>query len=407
MRLLRPTWHDPPVFNNVPDRNRVRRIFFASARLMTIAFENVALSYGDKSVLRDIDLTIPSGQFVCLIGASGCGKTTLLKLINQLHAPTSGRVTIDGTDAGEIPTAGLPARIGYVVQDAGLFPHMTVAENIHLALELAGRKDEGRFADRIDDVLRLVGLDPKQYRDRLPAELSGGQRQRVGIARAVAPEPSILLMDEPFSALDPVTRTQLQEETKRLQQTLGITVVFVTHDMDEAVRLADLIAILEAGRIVQVAAPETIVKHPVNERVAAFVGCDRRGLSPELITAGEIQSDALATVDENATVGDALTAMRRDGVKTAFVLHPDGTPAGQVSYDALQRKWWRRSPVRNEVELCPMTFHESDTVLSVLDSGVLETMRLVPVVDQGGRLTGVLTRDALYSTLARGASAHA
>lgn len=270
---------------------------------MTIAFENVALCYGDKSVLRDIDLTIPSGHFVCLIGASGCGKTTLLKLINRLHAPSSGRVSIDGTDAGDIPTAGLPARIGYVVQDAGLFPHMTVAENIRTALELAGLADEDRFAERIDEVLRLVGLDPEQYRDRLPAELSGGQRQRVGIARAVAPQPSILLMDEPFSALDPVTRTQLQDETKRLQQTLGITVVFVTHDMDEAVRLADQIAILEAGRIVQVGAPETIVKHPVNDRVAAFVGCERRGLAPDLITAGEIMSDARATVAENYATG--------------------------------------------------------------------------------------------------------
>ena len=209
-----------------------------------IEFKNVSLSYNSKLVLKKINLTINDGEFCVLIGASGCGKTTLLKLINKLNKVSSGKVLIDGEDINKLSLRKLPGKIGYVVQEAGLFPHLSVAENIALSLELAEYPKNERDA-RIDKMLDLVNLEPSLYRDLYPSQLSGGQRQRVGVARAFAPNPSIVIMDEPFSALDPVTRANLQDEILRIQQAMQKTIVFVTHDMDEAIKLASRICILE------------------------------------------------------------------------------------------------------------------------------------------------------------------
>ena len=239
-----------------------------------IEFKNVSQGYKGKMVLTGISLTIQTGEFVVLIGASGCGKTTLLKTINKLNPLDKGDILIDGVSIKNIPNNKLRRSIGYVIQDGGLFPHLTVGENIGLLLKTTGM-DAVKIPERIDELLEMVNLDPNTYRDSFPIQLSGGQKQRVGVARAFAADPDIILMDEPFSALDPVTRGELQNEIVKLQKQFGKTIVFVTHDMDEAIKMADRICIIQNGKIAQFDKPEEILKHPANTYVDEFVGKNR------------------------------------------------------------------------------------------------------------------------------------
>ena len=220
-----------------------------------IEFQNVSQGYKNKSVLTGISMTIETGEFVVLIGSSGCGKTTLLKTINKLNPLGKGDVLINGVSIKEIPDNKLRRSIGYVIQDGGLFPHMTAAENISLLLQTVGMAAE-EIPERVDHLLEMVNLEPDVYRDCFPIQLSGGQKQRVGVARAFAADPEIILMDEPFSALDPVTRGELQNEVVKLQKRFRKTIVFVTHDMDEALKMADRICIIQNGKIAQFDKPE-------------------------------------------------------------------------------------------------------------------------------------------------------
>jgi osmoprotectant transport system ATP-binding protein len=225
--------------------------------------------------VRDLSLTVPRGAFVALIGASGCGKTTTLRAINRLIEPTIGRVWVDGRDTATVPGEQLRRGIGCVLQSVGLFPHWTVAENVGAVPRLLGWP-EPRIRARVDELLELVGLPPAEFRERAPSGLSGGQRQRVGIARAIAAEPSVLLMDEPFGALDPVTRDRLQQEIRALHDGLGLTTVMVTHDMAEALLLADAIAVMDAGRLVRFDAPRALLADPGHPAVAALLDAPRR-----------------------------------------------------------------------------------------------------------------------------------
>lgn len=218
-----------------------------------------------------LSLDVATGEFVCLIGPSGCGKTTTLELINRLVEPTGGKIWFKGEDTARMAPEMLRRAIGYVIQQTGLFPHMTIEQNIAVVMKLKGWK-KARQAERVTELLELVGLDPEVYRRRYPKELSGGQQQRVGVLRALAAEPDLILMDEPFGALDPITRDQLQEDLKRLQQRLRKTIVFVTHDMGEAVKLADRVVFMRSGRIVQAATPVDMLRNPRDEFVREFVG---------------------------------------------------------------------------------------------------------------------------------------
>ena len=219
-----------------------------------IRFENVHKYYGAVHAVRGLDITVRPGEFLVLIGPSGCGKTTALKMVNRLIAPTSGRVLIDGTDVSEMPLVTLRRNIGYVIQETGLFPHMTIAQNVALVPRLK-KWPRAKRNERVDELLHLVGLDPAVYRDRYPRHLSGGQRQRVGVARALAADPPIILMDEPFGATDPITRKQLQRELARIKEQVQKTIVFVTHDISEAFLLGDSICLLKDGEVVQHATP--------------------------------------------------------------------------------------------------------------------------------------------------------
>ncbi len=240
-----------------------------------IRFENVTKRFPDGTeALKDISLVLPTHELTAIIGPSGCGKTTLMKMINKLEKPTGGSIYIDEKSINDLDEVQLRRSIGYVIQRIGLFPHMTISDNIALVPKLLEWSKEKK-EQRVRELLELVGLDPEVYMERYPLELSGGQQQRVGVVRALAGDPNIVLMDEPFSALDPISREQLQDELRNLQQTINKTIVFVTHDMDEALKIADTIIVMRAGQVEQIGTPQQLIDQPANEFVRSFIGVER------------------------------------------------------------------------------------------------------------------------------------
>lgn len=240
-----------------------------------IDFDKVHKRYGELIVLNDLSLSIQQGELVVLIGPSGCGKSTMLRLINRMTDISEGSIRVAGQDIMQLDPVALRRSVGYVIQSIGLFPHMTIAENIAVVPSILGEPRDKRQA-RVKELMHLVGLEPSIYAQRYPKQLSGGQQQRVGIARALAANPAIMLMDEPFSAVDPITREQLQDSFLRLKQEIQKTIVFVTHDVDEAVKLADRICILQHGQVQQYDRPDVLLRQPANDFVASFVGEDRQ-----------------------------------------------------------------------------------------------------------------------------------
>jgi len=309
----------------------------------SITLENVGKVYPDGTVaVGDISLEVPAGELVVLIGPSGSGKSTVLRMINRLIEPSKGTIIIDGKDIAAQDPVALRRQIGYVIQNVGLFPHQTISANVGTVPRLLGW-DRKRIRARADELLDLVGLDPRRYGGRYPSELSGGQRQRIGVARALAADPLVLLMDEPFSAVDPIVRARLQEEFLRLQAAVRKTIVLVTHDIDEAVRLGDRIAVLgDSGRLLQYDPPPRLLSNPVSDAVRDFVGADRgirrltvTPLRDALRPLGQAEDiDRLPTVDADGTLYDALAAML-----TADSLHvvavENGRPVGTVSRSAI------------------------------------------------------------------------
>ncbi|ANU24370.1 ABC transporter ATP-binding protein [Planococcus donghaensis] len=240
-----------------------------------IRFENITKRFPDGTeALKDISLVLPTHQLTAIIGPSGCGKTTMMKMINKLEKPTEGSIYIDEKPINDMDEVQLRRSIGYVIQRIGLFPHMTISDNVALVPKLLEWSKEKK-EERVRELLQLVGLDPEVYMDRYPLELSGGQQQRVGVVRALAGDPNIVLMDEPFSALDPISREQLQDELRNLQQTINKTIVFVTHDMDEALKIADTIVVMRAGKVEQVGTPQQLIDNPANDFVRNFIGIER------------------------------------------------------------------------------------------------------------------------------------
>ncbi len=308
-----------------------------------ITFDRVTKHYGEADAVRDLSLEIPSGEIVIFVGPSGCGKTTSLKMINRLIEPSAGVISIDGTDTAAVDVNELRRSIGYVIQQIGLFPHYTVAENVATVPRLAGW-DKKRIAARVDELLDLVGLPAARYAGRLPAELSGGERQRVGVARALAIDPNILLMDEPFGAIDPIARERLQNELLRLQQVVRKTIVFVTHDIDEAIRLGDRVALFSLGGVLeQYATPAELLAHPASDFVADFLGEGRMVRRLSLITVRDVplaqlngKQDPTATVDAGATLRDALDAVLRADDGRVRVTD-GGTTLGIVDADVIRQ----------------------------------------------------------------------
>jgi osmoprotectant transport system ATP-binding protein len=294
-----------------------------------IRFRRVSKAYpgSERAVVNDLSFEILEGEICVLVGPSGCGKTTTMRMVNRLIEPTEGEILIDGEPNTAMSGTQLRRKIGYAIQQIGLFPHRTIAENISTVPSLLGW-DKQRIRARVDELLELVGLDPDDYRDRYPAELSGGQQQRVGVARAMAADPPIMLMDEPFGAVDPITRERLQDEFLSIQQNIKKTIVFVTHDIDEAIKMGDKIAILkQGGFLAQYDTPENILSNPNSEFVASFVGNDRilKRLSLTRVEDMELEpvngeGDDLPHISERLTVRDALSELIGSGSSKGVVV---------------------------------------------------------------------------------------
>ena len=293
-----------------------------------IQFQHVSKSYGKTPILKDLNFTIPDGQFVILIGPSGCGKTTTMKMINRLLEPDSGTILIDGQDIHSQDKVELRRHIGYVIQQIGLFPNMTVAQNICVVPKLL-KYDKSRCDQIVQEMLQLVGME--QYADKYPSELSGGQQQRIGVLRALAASPPIVLMDEPFSALDPMTRRSLQQEVKGLQQKLHKTFIFVTHDMAEALDLADVIIFMDHGRIVQMAPPEEMLSHPASGQIQDFLGKFIDLQAHKELTAADFMRTGVYTVSTRKGINECISKMQRHNVDTLIVVDDQARYQGTVS----------------------------------------------------------------------------
>jgi osmoprotectant transport system ATP-binding protein len=293
-----------------------------------------------RPAIDHLTMTVPEGEVCVLIGPSGCGKTTTMRVINRMIDPDGGMVRVAGRDIMSVDPVELRRSIGYVIQQIGLFPHWSIAQNIATVPRLLGW-DDARIGKRVDELLSLVGMEPHAYRDRYPRELSGGQRQRIGVARALAADPPVMLMDEPFGAIDPITRARLQDEFLRILRSLRKTIVFVTHDIDEALKMGDRIAIMRDGALVQYDTPEAILAQPADAFVSSFVGSDRAlkrlalVRAEEALVAGAAPAHAHA-ISADAPLRDALAAMFEKGVDTLAVVR-DGETIGVVTVAAIRR----------------------------------------------------------------------
>jgi osmoprotectant transport system ATP-binding protein len=306
-----------------------------------ITLEHVTKQFPETGVLAvdDLSLHIPEGITVALIGPSGCGKTTTMRMINRLVDPTAGKILVNGENVTKVDAVILRRHIGYVIQQVGLFPHMTIAQNIAAVPKLLGW-DRARITRRTEELMHLVGLDPEQMLERYPAQLSGGQRQRVGVARALAADPPVLLMDEPFGALDPIARTLLQAEFRQILRRVRKTVVLVTHDLDEAARLGDRIAIMKSGRIVQYGTPDVVLSHPADAFVENFVGIDRALVRLSLFTASDAMTAELplgntGVVGMGSSLRDALALMVAANSDILGVVDEFGALKGRLTREAI------------------------------------------------------------------------
>ena len=365
-----------------------------------IQFNKVSKNYKEKKILQDVSLTIEDNAITCLIGESGCGKTTTLKMINRLIEPTVGTITIDGEDIKKKNVIELRRSMGYVIQQTGLFPHMTIRENIELISRLE-KKDPKIIAQRTLEMMEMIGLKAEDYLDRYPSELSGGQQQRIGIARAFATDPKIILMDEPFSALDPMTRINLQDELIRLQEKLHKTIVFVTHDMDEAIKLSDKIAIMDNGKVIQFDTPEMILKHPKNDFVRNFVGKKRIWTSPNLIKVEDIMIEHPVTCKPHFSVFYCLNKMKMAKVDSLMVVDDNRKLQGILYASALTDTNYENKKARDFIENDFIAAHIGDSIIDLLKSIDENKVTIVPVLDKKGILKGLVTRSSLLTSLSQ------
>lgn len=311
-----------------------------------IILKNVRKTFSgaQRPAVNNVSLEVASGQFTVIVGSSGCGKTTLLKMVNRLYEQTDGAIYVNGQDTREVPVNDLRRQIGYVIQQSGLFPHMTVEKNIAVVPEMLGW-NKARISERVNELLELVHMDPEQFRNRYPRQLSGGQQQRVGLARALAADPPIMLMDEPFGAIDAITRTKLQDELIHIQKKLRKTILFVTHDVDEALRLADKIIVMKDGEVVQYDTPLNIIAQPANDFVKNLMGGDDviRQLSllnvkaaMEEVSAGSDFPSNKVTVSSEMDLKSALATMLKTNTEILHVVDERNVVIGFLSLSHVQ-----------------------------------------------------------------------
>ena len=361
-----------------------------------IQFEHVSKSYGKTPILKDLNFTIEDGQFVVLIGPSGCGKTTTMKMINRLLEPDTGSILIDGKNIRDQDKVDLRRHIGYVIQQIGLFPNMTVAQNICVVPKLL-KYDKAKCDEIVRDLLKMVNME--SYAEKYPSELSGGQQQRIGVLRALAASPPIVLMDEPFSTLDPMTRETLQDEVKNIQQKLGKTIVFVSHDMGEALKLADVIIFMESGTVVQMASPEEMLEHPANDLVRNFLGKH----SPETPAPSKVESfmrTNVFSVHRDRGVLECAERMARGSVDTLLVTDEENRYVGTVSIGDI-RHWGRElnsiEPlIRQTARTARVGDEAKESFDYLLDSGA----NYVVVLNADDTIAGIVTKTSVARSVA-------
>ena len=364
-----------------------------------IEFKQVSKSYRSQTVLSDINLKVNDGEFFVLIGASGCGKTTLLKMINKLNTIDKGTIKIDGLDVRKMSESDIPKKIGYVIQENGLFPHLTVYDNVALPMKLIGLEKD-RIDGKVREMLEMVNLDPGEFGDKYPSQLSGGQRQRVNVARAFATDPPLILMDEPFSALDPVTRTELQDEVYTLHNRFHKTIVFVTHDMDEAIKLADRICIIEKGHIVQCDTPEKILKRPANDYVEAFIGKNKLWSSPEYVKAGDIMLKHPVQAPKEFKVRQALYKMRHFSVDSLLIVDQRKL-LGIVWMEDLKEVTRYEDPIVNYISDDYVSVYVDTSLKKIISTIDYNISGIIPVLNHRDEIEGFLTKGRLLAILSR------
>lgn len=366
-----------------------------------ISLKNVSKSYPgtEAPAVNNLDLDVREGEVLVLVGPSGCGKSTTLRLINRLIEPTRGRIFLRGEDVTEIDSSVLRRKIGYVIQQVGLFPHRTIAENIATVPRLLGW-DKKAIDDRVDELLELVSMDPGVYRSRYPKELSGGQAQRVGVARALAADPDVLLMDEPFGAIDPITRDRLQNEFLRLQQDLKKTIVFVTHDIDEAIKMGNRIAILREGsEIAQIDTPEVILADPADEFVENFLGSGAilKGLTLKKVR--DIDLHMVPTLELPVLRDDALRILEDSPEKTAVLLDSEHRPLRWVTEASLNRT---TQPIEKSGKPITIDLQPEDTLQDALGVMLQSSVGMAVVVDRKGKYLGCCSIESLATMIISG-----
>ena len=364
-----------------------------------IEMKNISKKVGNKVILDDISLKIDEGSFVVFIGPSGCGKTTTLKLMNKLISPTSGEIYIDDKPISKEDPIKLRRNIGYVIQSIGLFPHLTIRENIELIPKLKKEKSYEEIEKSTIELMNMVGLNPNEFLDKYPSELSGGQQQRIGLVRAIATDAEIILMDEPFSALDPITRTQLQEWLYSLQEELKKTIVFVTHDMDEALKLADKICIMKDGKIQQYDTVENLLRNPANEFVKNFIGSDRLWNAPEYIKAKDIMIQNPVCVQGSRTVIQGMEIMRTNKVDSLLVKDKEDNFLGIVTVKELRRNGIQNHYLSEIMDKEPVLVYDDNNLVEILEVMNKENIGHVPVITRYNKLAGLITRSSLLSVL--------
>ncbi|WP_029502553.1 ABC transporter ATP-binding protein [Lachnoclostridium phytofermentans] len=366
-----------------------------------IQFSNISKSFKSNKILKDVTFTIDTGNLVAIIGESGCGKTTLLKMINRLIKPSSGSIQIDGKDILSLDEVALRRKIGYVIQQTGLFPHMTIRENIEIIPKIL-KADSERIKENTKKLMHMVGLDYEDFINRYPTELSGGQQQRVGVARAFANNPDVILMDEPFSALDPMTRSDLQDELVELQSKLKKTIVFVTHDMDEAIKIADKICIMREGCVLQYDTPENILKNPVDDYVSNFVGKNRIWSSPEFIKVHDIMMNKPVTATKDLSVLKCIDKMRQHKVDSLLIINPENRHLqGIVKASQLRSVGDRAKPAENFMDTEFPTLNPDHTLVDALKLVTEQKISTIPVINEDRCLVGLVTRSNLVTTLSQ------
>ncbi|HHU37035.1 MAG TPA: betaine/proline/choline family ABC transporter ATP-binding protein [Treponema sp.] len=363
-----------------------------------IEFKKIEKSIKGTKIIKGIDMVINKGELVVFVGPSGCGKTTCLKMINKLINPTSGFIFIDKKNIAQVDAIELRRNIGYVIQQTGLFPHMTVRKNIGIVPTLEKWSKE-KIEERTVELLHMVGMKPELYLDRYPNELSGGQQQRIGVARAFANDPDVILMDEPFSALDPITRNQLQDELYMLQQKFQKTIVFVTHDISEALKLGDKICIMKDGKVLQYDTPETILKDPQKGFVEEFIGKNRIWETPEFINVKDIMiTDPVKTVKERTAI-QGLQIMKNNKVDSLLIVDADSKLIGIVSSKTIRKSENKTKKLSEIMSVTFSTTNENDNIVDVIKEIVDKHHRYIPVVNDENILTGIVTRSSLIEVI--------